>query len=147
MFGKIKPYAGYLAWIIALMATLGSLFFSEVWHLPPCTLCWYQRIFMYPLVFIIPIAIVKKDKNLPLFVLPLVIIGGIISLFHNLLYYGIISESQAPCAAGVSCTTKFFEWLGFVTIPFLSLVAFVLIAVLMVILLLPNKQKANDTDN
>lgn len=117
----------YLVWLQALAATLGSLFFSEIWHLPPCTLCWYQRIFMYPLTLIIPLGTIRKDKNLPDYILLLAIPGLIIAAFHNLLYYGIVPESQAPCALGVSCTTKFFEWFGFVTIPFLSMLAFALI--------------------
>lgn len=130
---KVIYLIPFVIWIQALLAMLGSLFFSEIWKLPPCTLCWYQRIFMYPLVFIIPVAIIKKDKNLPFFVLPLSIVGLVISIFHNLLYYGIISESQAPCITGVSCTTKFFEWFGFVTIPLLSLLAFAVITMLMII--------------
>lgn len=126
-----KKYLLYGAWIQAFLALSGSLFFSEIWHLPPCTLCWYQRVFMYPLVLIIPIGIIRKDKNLPYYVLPLAIIGGVIAFFHNLLYYGVIAESQVPCSAGISCTTKFFEWFGFVTIPFLSFLAFVIISLAM----------------
>lgn len=126
-----KKYLLYAAWTQALVATVGSLFFSEVWHLPPCTLCWYQRIFMYPLVLILGIGIVRKDKNIPFYVLPLSAIGLIIAAFHNLLYYGILPEAAAPCTAGVSCTTKFFAWFGFITIPFLSLVAFAVISATM----------------
>lgn len=136
---KLKIYAPYLAWIVALISTFGSLFFSEIMKLPPCTLCWYQRIFVYPLVLIIPIAVVRKDKNLPLFVLPMVTIGAVIAFFHNLLYYGLVPESQAPCALGISCTTKYFEWLGFITIPLLSLIAFLLIGFLMIVYLRPLK--------
>ncbi len=124
----------YIAWGQALVATLGSLYFSEVKHFPPCTLCWYQRIFIYPLVFIIAVGIIKKDKNLPNYVLPLTIVGWFISLFHNLLYYGIIPESSAPCVAGISCTTKFISYFGFVTIPLLSFLAFSLIIICMLAL-------------
>ncbi len=123
----------YAAWAQALIATLGSLFFSEVLKYPPCVLCWYQRICMYPLVLILLTGILKKDKNLPDYVLPLSIIGLLISIYHNLLYYKLIPENMAPCVAGISCTTKFIEWFGFVTIPFLSLVAFLVITVCMVI--------------
>jgi disulfide bond formation protein DsbB len=123
----------YIAWAQALVATLGSLYFSEVKHFAPCVLCWYQRIFIYPLVFIIAVGIVKKDKNLPYYVLPLTITGWFISLFHNLLYYGVIPENAAPCLAGVSCTTKFFAWFGFITIPLLSLLAFSLINICMLL--------------
>lgn len=116
--------------IIALTSTLGSLYFSEILKLPPCLLCWYQRIFMYPLVIIFAVGIWKKDKNIPYFALPLSIIGIIIATYHNLLYYKIIPESLAPCTLGISCTTKQIEWLGFITIPFLSLLAFIAITLL-----------------
>jgi disulfide bond formation protein DsbB len=79
---------------------------------------------MYPLVLIIPIGIVKKDKYLPLYVLPLAVLGWAVAFWHNLLYYGIVPESSVPCLAGISCTTKLVEWLGFITIPLLSLAAF-----------------------
>ena len=121
----------YIAWIQALIAMLGSLFFSEIQHFPPCILCWYQRISMYPLVAIIAVGIHRKDKNLPLYVLPLSITGMIIAFYHNLLYYKLIPESIAPCIQGVSCTTKFIEWFGFITIPFLSFLGFTIITLCM----------------
>jgi disulfide bond formation protein DsbB len=121
----------YLAWIQAIVATLGSLYFSEVMKFPPCVLCWYQRIFMYPLVFILAVGMVRKDKKIYTYVLPLSITGLLIAIYHNLLYYQIIPESMAPCVNGVSCTTKFIEWFGFITIPFLSLVAFSVITLCM----------------
>lgn len=120
----IKKNLLQIALLQATIATLGSLIFSEILKFPPCILCWYQRIFMYPLVIILAVGIWKKDKNLPYFVLPLSIIGLLISAYHNLLYYKIISESAAPCTLGISCTTKFIEWFGFITIPLLSLGAF-----------------------
>ena len=119
--------------IISLTSTLGSLYFSEILKLPPCLLCWYQRICMYPLVIIFAVGILKKDKNIPYFALPLSIIGLIIAAYHNLLYYKIIPESLAPCTLGISCTTKQIEWLGFITIPFLSLLSFIVITILMLL--------------
>lgn len=113
----------YIAWVQAVVATAGSLFFSEVMKFPPCLLCWYQRITMYPLVVLLTVGIFRKDKKLVYYVLPLVAIGWGIALYHNLLYYKILPESMVPCVAGVSCTTKFFAWFGFITIPLLSLVA------------------------
>ncbi len=121
------------ALIISLTSTLGSLYFSEILKLPPCLLCWYQRIFMYPLVVIFAVGIIKKDKNIPYFALPLSIIGLVIAAYHNLLYYKIIPESLEPCTIGISCTTKQIEWLGFITIPFLSLVSFIAITVIMLL--------------
>lgn len=129
----IKKNIVYLAWLQALVAMFMSLYFSEIRALPPCVLCWYQRIVMYPLVAILPVGIMKNDKNLPLYVLPLSITGLIIAIYHNLLYYKILPESIAPCRAGVSCTTKLIEWFGFVTIPLMSLAAFTVITICMVI--------------
>lgn len=117
----------------AILALLGSLYFSEFMKLPPCMLCWYQRICMYPLILILSVSIWKKDKNVLLYSLPLSIIGTIIALYHNLLYYKIIPESIAPCTLGISCTTKQIEWFGFITIPLLSLCAFLLITILLIL--------------
>lgn len=123
----------YFAFLVALLATLGSLYFSEILHLPPCVLCWYQRIFIYPLVVILAVGILLKDKKLYLYVLPLSITGTLIALYHNLLYYRILPESVAPCTIGVSCTAKLIEILGFITIPLLSLLAFITITIIMII--------------
>lgn len=123
----------YLAWLCALIATCGSLFFSEVMGYPPCVLCWYQRICMYPLVLILGAEIVKPTKNVTLFALPLTLVGVGIGFYHNLLYYEIIPESAAPCRQGISCTTEFINWFGFVTIPLLSFVTFSIIATLLIV--------------
>lgn len=128
---KLRSNFVYLGWFQALIATLGSLFFSEVMHLPPCVLCWYQRIMMYPLTLILTVGILLGDRRLRYYALPLSVIGLVISVYHNLLYYGILPESIAPCTSGVSCTTRQIEWLGFITIPLLSLAAFTVITVCM----------------
>lgn len=117
----------YTAWIIALTATVGSLFFSEVMNLPPCILCWYQRIAMYPLVFIIGAGILMRDRRVKYYALPVCLAGLVVAVYHNLLYYGIIPDSITPCTQGVSCTSVQIEWLGFITIPLLSLTAFALV--------------------
>lgn len=131
----------YLAWLQALVATLGSLYFSEIAHFTPCKLCWFQRIFMYPLVFLMTVGIIKKDKNLPDYVLSLSITGLVIAIYHNLIYYHVISESLAPCTIDVPCTTKFFSWFGFITIPLLSLTAFTVITACMIIAKKLDKKK------
>lgn len=130
----------YFAWMVAVVATSGSLYFSEVLHFSPCVLCWYQRIFMYPLVLIMAVGILKKDKNLPYYVLPLSVVGGLVAVYHNLLYYNILPASTAPCLLNVSCTTRFFAWFGFVTIPLLSLFAFGVITAAMVFVWLSGRK-------
>jgi disulfide bond formation protein DsbB len=117
-----------VAWVQALIATLGSLYFSEVMTLPPCVLCWYQRIAMYPLVVVLGVGLLLRERRIRLYALPLSLAGLAIALYHNLLYYGIIPESIQPCTTGVSCTSRQIEWLGFITIPLLSLVAFTVIS-------------------
>lgn len=123
----------YLAWTQALVATVGSLFFSEVMQLPPCVLCWYQRIAMYPLVVVLSVGILLKDAKAALYALPLAVAGLGAAIYHNLLYYHLIPESITPCTTGISCTTRQLEWLGFITIPLLSLVAFSVITVSLVL--------------
>ena len=107
----------YVAWVIALLATVGSLFFSEVMDLPPCVLCWYQRIATYPLVLIIGVGIILRDPRMKIYALPLCLAGLVVSVYHNLLYYGFIPESITPCTEGVPCNAVQIEWLGFITIP------------------------------
>lgn len=120
------------AWLISLISTMGSLFFSEVMMLPPCILCWYQRIAMYPLVVILLAGLFPFDAKVIRFSLPLVLLGWIIAIYHNLLYYQILPESASPCIQGISCTTVQLNWLGFITIPLLSLTAFTIILILLI---------------
>lgn len=126
--GTLNGVLPYLAWLIALLATVGSLFFSEIMQLPPCVLCWYQRIATYPLVLIIGTGIVLRDRRMKIYALPFCFIGLVISIYHNLLYYGFIPESITPCTEGVPCNAVQIEWLGFITIPLLGLAAFVSMA-------------------
>lgn len=119
----------YLAWFQAVVATVGSLFFSEVMLLPPCVLCWYQRIAMYPLTIILAISIVRKESSILAFSLPFAIIGFGISIYHNLLYYSLIPSSITPCTSGISCTSRQIEWFGFLTIPLLSMLSFAIILI------------------
>lgn len=121
----------FLAWIISCVATLGSLFFSEIMMLPPCVLCWYQRICMYPLVAIFLMGVLSFDRQVIKYSAPLALIGWFIAVYHNLLYYKILPESASPCLRGISCTAIQLNWAGFITIPLLSFIAFTLILVLL----------------
>lgn len=128
-----KTYYLYKAWALSLLAMVGSLYFSEILHLPPCILCWYQRICMYPLVVILALGIILKDKKAVLYALPLSLIGLGISLYHNLLYYKILPEALAPCVNGISCTTKQLELFGFLTIPLMALIGFIFINTILIL--------------
>lgn len=120
-----NDYGPYLALGQALVATLGSLYFSEIRLLIPCTLCWYQRILMYPLILIILVGIIKQDEYLPSYVLPFSIIGLAVSTYHYFIQLGILGDT-ASCS-GVACSVRYVNYFGFVTIPFLALVAFAVI--------------------
>lgn len=138
MLNRIKPYLVPFALLQAVVSMSGSLFFSEVWHLVPCVLCWYQRITMYPLVAILFVGMLRKDIEVYTYVLPLSLIGFGIATYHVILYYGVNwgfhPEWTGPCVAGVSCTTRYIEWLGFITIPLMSWVAHLVISSLMLLL-------------
>ncbi|UFJ39252.1 disulfide bond formation protein B [Brevibacillus humidisoli] len=120
----------FVSWAISVVATLGSLYFSEVLMFIPCELCWYQRILMYPLTIHLGIAVVRKDYNQSLYTGVLAVIGAAVSTYHYLIQkMTTLSELGASCGV-IPCTTQYINWLGFVTIPFLALVAFLSIALL-----------------
>ncbi len=132
MIDFIRKYSLYAAWIIILSGVAGSLYFSLVLHIEPCVLCWYQRIFLYPLAIIIPIGILRKDAGIYIYALPFSIAGAATAFYHYLLYVKIIPEALAPCSAsGVSCIQKLPDLFGFFNILQLSLAAFILITVLL----------------
>ena len=138
----LKQYALYIAFLQAWVATLGSLYYSEIKHLPPCTLCWYQRILMYPLIIILGVAIIRKDKNVVYYILPFSIIGAVIALYQYLLQVTPLQEpSVISCDALGSCSDIQIIYLGFITIPLLSLAAFMLISVMMILVLKSKSQK------
>ncbi|ASA96718.1 MULTISPECIES: disulfide oxidoreductase [Anoxybacillus] len=118
------------AWSVALVATLGSLYFSEVLKFIPCELCWYQRIFMYPQVFLLGMAFVRKQFIIARYTLMLSIIGGTISLYHYFIQKVPFFRNTAPSCSIVPCTGDYLNWLGFITIPLLALIAFISISVI-----------------
>jgi disulfide bond formation protein DsbB len=118
----------FMSWVVAVFATAGSLFFSEVMEYPPCSLCWYQRIAMYPLVIILWIGSKQAGRITFSFAMPFALVGWITAIYHNLLQYDIIPEGASPCRQGVPCSINYIEWLGFITIPLLSFVAFSMIS-------------------
>ena len=121
------------AWLISCVSMGGSLFFSEVMEFPPCILCWYQRIAMYPLVAIFMVGLFPLSKEVFKYSAPFVALGWLIALWHNLLHLGIIKEDLSPCREGVSCSTVYINWMGFITIPLLSFVAFSLLGIILFI--------------
>jgi disulfide bond formation protein DsbB len=123
----------FACWLIAAGSALGSLFFSNVMGFAPCVLCWYQRIALFPLVLILPMGLFPLDAKVAKFALPLTIAGLLAAAYHNLLYVGLIPRSIQPCAQGVSCTEKYVEFFGFVSIPMLSFLALAAMTALLII--------------
>ena len=121
----------FLAWLTATLATLGALFMSEIMALAPCVLCWYQRIFMFPLVVILALGLFPFDPKVVRYALPLGLIGLAVAAFHLLLVAGYIPETLTPCRQGIPCSTVQIEWFGFVTIPLLSFLAFLTVNALL----------------
>ena len=114
----------FAAWVIALGASLAVLFIGEVLGQTPCILCWFQRVFMFPLAVILGIAVWRSDTEVWRYGVPLAVIGGGIAGYHTLLYVGVIPEAIRPCtAAGPSCTDQAMVILG-LPIPFLALLSF-----------------------
>lgn len=132
MRGFFRNFGLYAAWLVAITATAGSLYFSEVRLFVPCSLCWYQRIMMYPLVILLGIASYRQDRGIVRYALPLSVLGGAVALFHYLEQKVPGFSAPSLCRMGVPCTQEYINWLGFITIPFLALVAFTLITVLLV---------------
>ena len=121
-----------LAWLIATTATLGALFIGEVMLMTPCTLCWYQRIFMFPIAIILGIACFADDRQGAVYALALALGGLAMAGYHTLLVAGLIPKSWVPCSAGVSCADQKLEILNGIQIPWLSLAAFMALAFLLV---------------
>lgn len=120
----------YLSWIMATVAMIGSLFFSEYLKYPPCSLCWWQRIFMYPQAFLFLIAVLREEDIVFKYALPLSVVGWLFSLYHNLIYFKIIEPTILPCTSGISCTDNQLNYFGFLTIPLMSFIAFTVLLIL-----------------
>jgi len=125
----------FLCWLLVSVSTTISVFFSSVLEYEPCVLCWYQRICLFPLIFIFGAGLFPAfDKSVIKYALPLTIAGGLTALYHTLLYAGIIPESIQPCSQGVSCTEKYIELFGFISIPMMSFFTFSTLVTLLIIL-------------
>lgn len=116
-----------IIWTQALLATVGSLFYSEVMGYIPCELCWYQRILMYPLILIYGIAIFKKDLQIALPGIFLSGIGMFVSVYHYALQKVPAFQNAGGFCGDVPCNLQYVNYFGFITIPFLAGLAFIII--------------------
>lgn len=129
----LGKYGLLFAGLTALVATLGSLFYSEYAGYAPCTFCWYQRIFMYPEVVLLGIAFFKKDKGIINYSLVMSCMGALIAGYHYLMQLGIVGAfSCSAVGYSLSCSKIFLMEFGYVTLPLMSLTAFLLIIVFLI---------------
>jgi disulfide bond formation protein DsbB len=124
----IEGYELWLAFVVAAIATGGSLFFSEIAHFVPCELCWYQRICMYPLSITTLLAALFDDPRAARYLLPLPVVGAGVSVYHLLVENGVVGQTQTCLiSAPGGCATKWINEFGYLTIPTLALTAFALV--------------------
>lgn len=134
-----KTFASYVGrwglWIgcvVSLGAALTTLYYSEVLGIAPCVLCWWQRVFLYPQVFLLGLAAWRKDATMALYSILLSGLGLLVALYHHALQMGWVVT--APCAAGggvVSCTQRLLFEFGYVTYPLMAVSVFIFLIVLM----------------
>jgi disulfide bond formation protein DsbB len=140
----VAPQSVVFAWIVATVTTLGSLYYSEHAGFVPCELCWYQRILMYPLVIVLGVAALRRDRAVWITALVFVVLGAPLSLYHWLVERVPAFEESSSCSAITPCSTPWFEKLGFVTLAWMCMSAFLLIGVLMVCTLLGSRDRADE---
>ena len=119
----------YSALTAAWVSMMGSLYFSEVMRFTPCTLCWFQRVLMYPLAGLIALGILRRDHHLPFLVLPFSLLGQGVAIYHYLLQKTTIFGQPASCGLGVTCSSVWIDWFGIVTIPLLAILGFMIITI------------------
>jgi disulfide bond formation protein DsbB len=122
--------AVWLAWVVALVATVGSLMYSELFHFPPCRLCWFQRIAMYPLAIILLVGAIRREMAVKFYAVPIALIGLVISIYHNVLQF-FPSLEGTSCDPLVPCSARSIEMFGFMDLPFMAGAGFIVIAVLL----------------
>jgi disulfide bond formation protein DsbB len=129
---SVSPFALPFAWIVAMLAMLGSLYLSQIVNLVPCEFCWFQRICMYPLTLLLGIAAFRGDlKIAKRYFLPMSIVGALLAIYHYQLEH--IKGEPTVCGAAVPCNQAAFNIFGFISVPFLSMAAFLLITTLILL--------------
>ncbi|MDX8045727.1 disulfide oxidoreductase [Gracilibacillus sp. S3-1-1] len=136
---KTKDTLLFIVWAQSLIATMGSLFYSEVMQYTPCEMCWYQRILMYPLVVIYGYALYKKDIR---YAFPGLILSGIgifVAAYHYLIQKVPAMQAAGDACGLIPCTTTYVNYLGFISIPFQALVAFLVIFIIHIYLIVQKR--------
>lgn len=133
----------YSAFTAAWVSMMGSLYFSEVMRFTPCTLCWFQRVLMYPLAGLIAFGILRRDHHLPFLVLPFSLLGQGLAVYHYLLQKTTIFSQPSSCGLGVTCSSVWIDWFGIVTIPLLSVFGFMVITIGMLMVIAGGENRPN----
>ena len=126
LFDDVVRVGLWLAWLVALVTTLGSLYFSEIAHFTPCKLCWYQRIAVYPLAIVLLVAALKRDRRIAWYVVPVAIIGAGFAAYQTQLQ-AFPSQHSSFCTTTEPCTVRYVWEFGFVSLPLMALSAFLFI--------------------
>jgi disulfide bond formation protein DsbB len=119
----------WLAWLVALAATVGSLIYSEVIHFEPCRLCWFQRIAMYPMAVVLLVGAIRREYQVKYYALPLAVAGLAVSIYHYLMQ--VFPSLEGGSCGVVSCSARLVEIFGFISIPFMAGAGFMVITVLL----------------
>ncbi len=128
----IRGASLWLGFVVAASCMAGSLWLSEVADFPPCPLCWYQRICMYPLALILGIAAVRRDANVRIYVMALAGVGAVIAAYHSWIQAFPPADGTSFCTLEAPCTERYVWEFGFVSIPFMALCGFAFVIVMMV---------------
>jgi disulfide bond formation protein DsbB len=135
-----------LAWLVALVTTLGSLYYSEVQGFIPCKLCWLQRICMYPLAVILGIAAFRRDRDIRFYVLPITVVGIVISSYHSWIQAYPPEGGTSFCTVDAPCTERYVWEFGFVSLPFMALCAFLFVTSMMLMARPPAEERDERDD-
>ncbi len=133
VLGSLGPYARPAAATVAVVTMLGSLYYSEIAGYLPCELCWYQRIVMYPLSAILVVGVLRKDRGVIWYAAPFVVVGAPLALYHWLVERVPSFAEGSSCSVFVPCSVPYFEELGYLTLAFMDMSAFLLIGALLVV--------------
>ncbi|HSP29135.1 MAG TPA: disulfide bond formation protein B [Ilumatobacteraceae bacterium] len=142
----ISDSAVWLAWLVALGATVGSLYFSEVANFNPCRLCWFQRIAMYPLAVILLVGGLRKDNNVRWYAVPLAAIGAAISAWHSLIEWRPALDNGGCEFQGPSCTFVWFREFG-LSLANMALIGFLTILILLLVRVPARLDTPSDTSD
>jgi disulfide bond formation protein DsbB len=132
-WGDVGRAALPLAWVIAVVTTAGSLYYSKVQGYPPCELCWYQRIAIYPFSVILAIAAWRRDGGIRIYAIPVLAIGAVIAAYNHWIQAFPPESGSAFCTADTPCTARYVWEFGFVSLPFMALSACVVMIVLLAV--------------